>query len=202
MSTLLSYFLAFMHVVYPVANHAWAEPSDVTEARYAVLASDVAYGVSQPFVRPLFAVEGREAQEGAGGPEWALARARAKTGLVVLSVGRFESSYVGRVMDCAKAGDHGIAWGPFQTTKAKSRTCAGENYLGAVGVALEMMHESFAVLRGKAPEYLLAEYTDGPGWLTESAAKRSAARMGLALRYWKAHPYVPPVEDVSVASAP
>jgi len=170
MSTLATYLYAFMIAIYPISNHAVTESSDVTEVRYHELAESTAFAVMQPYVKPLPGTT------------------RALTGLIQLSTARFESSYVGEVVDCTKGGDGGRSWGPFQTQRAKSRTCWST--LGAAGVALEMMHESFLVTRGRPMEDRLAHYTDGPKWLTEKAAKRSRARLGLALRYWRAHPFV------------
>lgn len=192
---LTAYLYAFMVFAYPTSNHAALEEPEVTQARYEALASDVAEGVSQPYVLPLF----REKDDGA---------ARAKTGLVLLATARFESSYVDDVVRCVVGGDKGHSWGPFQTQRAKSRVCSGalatselepgapipfaRQTLGAVGVALEMMHESLSVTRGAgyAEDERLAEYTDGLAWKTERARRRSRTRVDLALRYWKEHPFV------------
>ena len=169
MEHLINYFLAFMCWAYPLQNHAQHEGEDVTLARYTALASAVAEGISEPYVRPLFRGPG----------------ARARTGLVLLATARYESGgYVGDVTDCVVAGDKGKSWGPFQTQRNPKRACWSD--LGAVGVALEMMHESFRIVGGP-DELRLAEYTDGLDWKTSRAGKRSRTRVGLALRYWREH---------------
>jgi len=176
------------------------EPSDVTERRYTMFAEDVATAVSQPYVRALIGpLDAREAHVRNE------TEARALTGLVMLSTARHETSFIGWSMDCAAPekgevwdGDHGHSWGPFQTQRARKRVCW--SYLGAAGVALEMMHESFHVTRGRPLDERLMEYTDGGRWmverdsairerLTKKAAGRSRSRMGLALRYWASHPF-------------
>jgi hypothetical protein len=171
-AALAAYFLLAMNAFYPQKNHTPYEAPEVTLARYEAFARDTAFAVSQPYVKPLF--------EGKGG--------RAKTGLVFLAIGDYESRYKASVLRCEEAGDHGHSWGPFQAQIKKPRVCSGT--LGALEVAIEMTRESFDVCRSfRKIEDRLAEYTDGNNFRSERAAKRSELRMLTAIRYWAKHPY-------------
>ncbi len=186
---LVAYLLTAMGVFYPQQNHNWkhhaadwySEDADVTEERYELFASEVAAAVEQPYVQPVFADKDPVV-------------ARAKTALLLVAIAADESTYKADVIDCAVAGDKGASWGAFQTSRAKARTCS--SVMGAAGVAIEMIQESFRVCRGTDPLLWLAEYTDGGAYRTPRAAKRSARRMGRAIDYWKAHPFAAPSKDL------
>jgi len=177
MNKLALYLVVAMKAIYPIDNHAAVEQADVTEARYALIAQDIATGVSQPYVRPLPLPVRTEVE------------ARALTGLVLVSTARYESSFVGEVADCVVGGDGGRSWSLFQVQRHHDRACW--SYMGATGVALEMVHESFRVTRGQPIEERLAEYTDGYAWKSERAKRRSRDRMLTALAYWRVHPFEP-----------
>ena len=190
---LVAYLLTAMGVFYPQQNHNWkhhaanwySEDADVTEERYELFASEVAAAVEQPYVQPVFADKDPVV-------------ARAKTALLLVAIAAYESSYKEDVVDCVVGGDKSKSWGPFQSQRAKARTCASVG--GAVGVAIEMVLESFRVCRGRDPLSWLAEYTDGLSYNTDRARHRSALRMGRMMSYWKAHPFVPPVASEMAAS--
>jgi hypothetical protein len=168
------WLLAAMHTFVPVEEHRWTENEEVTEARYEAIARDIAFAVSQPYVQPVFADRDPIA-------------ARAKTGLLLVAIAADESHFRDDVTMCKKGGDSNKSWGLFQTVRSRDRTCSG--MLGASGVAIEMVQESFRICRGSDPRTWLAEYTDGLAWNTPRAERRSARRMGRAMTYWREHPY-------------
>jgi hypothetical protein len=181
---LTAYLLAAMGTFYAQENHN-AEPSDVTEERYEAFADDVAFAVEQPYIQPVFA--DKDPIIG-----------RAKTALLLVSIAVDESHFREDVIRCGPPtkdapGDNGKSWGPFQTTRAKARTCA--SVAGASGVAIEMIQESFRICRGHNVLAWLAEYTDGRSFNTSRATKRSALKMGRMMNYWNAHPFVAPNEE-------
>lgn len=169
--SLAAWLLTAMGSLYGQENHRGYEDRDITEARYEEFALDVATAVSQPYVRPLF--EGRDG--------------RAKTGLLLVSIASPESSYKESVIVCEEGGDGNHSWGPFQAQIQRARVC--NSVVGAAGVAIEMLTESFRVCQGMPLEERLALYTDGPAFRSAKAARRSRERMMPALEYWKRHPF-------------
>jgi hypothetical protein len=171
---LAAWLLVAMGSFYPQTSHR--EDPNVTEERYEEIAHDVAFAVSQPYVRPAF-------------PDDDQIAARAKTGLLLVSIAADESRYREDVETCATSGDKGHSWGLFQTSRAKTLTCTSVPL--AVGVAIGMVRESFRISKRVSRDEItwLAEYTDGLRYNTPKARGRSARRMGRMLRYWSEHPY-------------
>ncbi len=169
---LAAYFFGAMHSMYPESNHHFYEPQAVTEARYHQFAEDIAQVVLDPRVKPLFKGE----------------YGQIKTGLLLISLAYFETSYRQDFFDCTRTGDHGLSFGPFQTQRYPDTTCQGT--VQAAWVAIDMIHESFEICHGLPDiQYRLAEYTDGNGWNTKRAKDRSFYRMNKAMYYFYAHPF-------------
>jgi hypothetical protein len=174
---LAHWLLIAMGSFYPQESHRFIdEDKNITEERYEEIAYDIAFAVSQPYVRPAFDDKDPIA-------------ARAKTGLLLASIGADESRYIEDVEMCRKGGDHGHSWGLFQTSRAKTLTCQSVPLASAV--AIDMVRESFRISRTVSRDEItwLAEYTDGLQYDTPKARGRSARRMGRMLRWWAEHPY-------------
>jgi len=163
-----AYFLTAAQTFYPESNHLYMEKPAITEARYQEFADQVASFVLDSRVKPLFAGEG----------------GYLKTGLLLMSIARFESSYRNDVMTCSKIGDQGVSFGPFQTSRDPDTVC--QSFFQASWVAVEMIRESFQVCKMLPMEDRLAEYTDGNNWMTHKAWKRSEDRMNTAIHFWNA----------------
>lgn len=183
---LANWLLTAMGTFYPQENHNWKYPAknwytedrDITEERYELLAYDIAITVSQPYIRPLFTSGQTDLDD------------RAKTGLLLVSIASDESHYKEDVMFCGVPSTDGNGtWGPFQTQRAKTRTCYQADSIGAAGVALEMAHESFRICQSVPLSWRLSEYTDGNNYNSDRAHRRSALKVKRVLKYWAEHPY-------------
>ena len=163
------YLLSAMNTFYPQSNHAFMEKPKVTQERYEEFAKDIAKVVLDPRVKPLFA--------GEDGP--------IKTGLLLIAIARYESSFRNDVMTCTKLGDKGWSFGPFQAQGYAETVCQGN--FQAAWVAIEMIHESFKICHNLPMNYHLAEYTDGNNWDSPRAFKRSSDRMDTAIHYFTSH---------------
>ena len=163
------YLLGAAHSFYPVSNHHFHEKVEVTEARYAQFAEDIAEFVMDPNVEPLF-----------GGLD-----GRIETGLLLISLASFESMFIDDVMTCKKLGDQGHAFGPFQSHIRKTEVCAGSKQ--AAQVALDMIRNSFHVCHGLKKIDRLAAYTDGNNWNDHTIWGRSEQRMNRAMNYFSEH---------------
>lgn len=164
------YLLGAANTFYPQSNHNFMEPKSITEARYHQLAEDIAEVSLDPKVAPLFSGED----------------GRVKTGLLLVSLAYYESMFISDVMTCKKLGDHGQAFGPYQTHRSPDTTCQGT--VQASLVALDMIRESFQVCHSLKLEDRLSEYTDGNNWQSKSAHSRSENRMHTAMYYFNHHP--------------
>ena len=79
---LAHWLLIAMGSFYPQESHRFVdEDKNITEERYEEIAYDIAFAVSQPYVRPAFDDKDPIA-------------ARAKTGLLLVSIGADESRYI------------------------------------------------------------------------------------------------------------
>lgn len=168
-ASLAAYYLTAMNVFYPEKNHRFYESNDITAVRYEQFAHDMADVVLDPRVKPLFAGE----------------NGRIETGLLLLAIAYFESSYKNDIMSCSKTGDKGAAYGPFQTHNFPDTTCQGNKQ--AAWVALDMIRESFDVCHKLPLEDRLSEYTDGNEWNTIRASHRSEFRMEKAMHFMVKH---------------
>jgi hypothetical protein len=167
--TLAAYLLAAMHVWAPVVDHAYVEASAITEARYQAIAADVASVALDPAEVPLFA--GTDA--------------RPRTAVLLLAVASLESGgFRGDVAFCRASGDHGHAWGLFQSHRSTGRVCSSTRE--ATRVAIEQMRESFVACEREEPAVWLAAYASGScsrGWV---AARRRWAK---ASEWMAQHPW-------------
>ena len=169
MSPLATYLVAAMHAWAPVEQHSYIEGAAVTEARYAAIASDVADVALDPHEAPLFAGDD----------------GRARTAVLLLAVASLESGgFRSDVVWCHASGDHGRAWGPWQSHRSRARACSSVQE--AARVALEQMRESFVACERNEPAVWLAAYTSGScsrGWL------QARHRWERAAGWMAAHPF-------------
>jgi hypothetical protein len=170
------YLLGAANTFTPQSEHLYYEKAEVTQARYEAFAHDIAEVVLDPRVKPLFAGD----------------NGRLQTGLLLIKIASNESHFKNDVMTCAKLGDKGLAFGPFQTYRDPDTTC--QNNIQAAWVALDMLRESFQVCHGLPLKDRMSEYTDGNNWNSKRAFKRSEDRMQGAMYYMAHHP-IPVSQD-------
>ena len=166
---LAAYLLTAANAIYPQSNHSYMEPKAITQARYEQFAKDIAQVVLDPQVKPIFAGED----------------GRVKTGLLLVVLARYESSFRNDVMTCTKLGDNGRAFGTYQSHRSPDTVCQGN--IQAAWIAIEMIRESFQVCHNFPMSYRLAEYTDGNNLNTSRAFKRSSDRIDTAMNYYSHH---------------
>lgn len=147
------------------SNHAYYEKPAVTDARYVNIALAIAEVALDPNQEPLF-----DNDEG-----------RLQTALVLASIASHESKFVANVVNCRTSGDHGLAWGPWQTHSGKVRTCG--DLKTAASIALGMARHSILVCKAQGYPLLeqLSVYTNGH--CTRSSFSR--ARMGRGLAWYE-----------------
>lgn len=170
-ASLAAYFLAAMLHFTPVSAHAYYEKPAVTEARYASIADTLAEVMLEETM-----------------PD----SERLQVGLVMVSIGDVESYWRSDVVSCAASGDHGLAWGPWQTQLPKAKVCASTK--SAARLAVGMVRDSFLACKDVPVPDRLSWYTDGGKWNAsierrERAHKRSSFRMNRALTWVKDHPF-------------
>lgn len=146
----------------PESQHSYYEKEEVTDARYMNIALAIAEVALDPNQEPLF-----NGDEG-----------RVQTALVLASIASHESHFSYDVVNCLKAGDNGLAWGPFQTHSGKVRTCA--SLVEAATIALGMVRNSITHCQTVPTPDKLSIYTNGQ--CRRSSASR--ARMNRALYYY------------------
>jgi hypothetical protein len=166
---LASYLLSAMTNWVPKSQHAYYEKQEITDARYMDIATAIAEVSLDPDQDPLF-----------GGDD-----GRIKTALVMASVASHESFFNDRVVHCLKAGDHGLAWGSWQTHSGKTRTC--RDLKTAATIALGMMRHSIEHCKGRPLADRLSLYTNGQC----IASYASQVRMNRAIKWYTAHKISP-----------
>lgn len=149
---------------------AWREPEVDAVGRYWDVAEDIARVCLDPGERPLPGLDEDDD------------RARARTALLLASVGSYESAFADAVVTCRVKGPGG-AVGPYQTHRAQARACT--SVAEATRVALDMLRESLEVCCRLPTEDQLALYTDGR---CVSPWPRSRVRVGRAARWWRTRP--------------
>ncbi len=111
------------------------------------------------------------------------------TALLLGSIASYEAHLRADVASCATGGDHGKAWGLWQTQKPKAAVCASLE--AGAKIALGMVVESFQVCRHADPRDRLGLYTDGPAIIVDGHCKaswwRSRSRIDRARDYHAAH---------------
>ena len=170
MSSLAAYLLAAMAAWSPLALHHYAESESATEARYQAIAQAIADVALDPSEAPLFA--------GADG--------RVRTAVLLASIASLESGFRADIATCHTNGDHGRAWGLFQSEKSQRRACA--SVTSAAHLALEQIRQSFKACEQNDPDTWLAFYCAGSCgkglWLARNRWRRAAEWM-------RAHPWRP-----------
>lgn len=156
------YVLTAMNSWVPESDHSYYEKPAITDARYFSIAMAIAEVALDPNQEPLF--------QGDGG--------RVRTALVLASIASHESKFVSAVVNCRKAGDNGLAWGPYQTHSGKIRTC--KNLKDATAIALGMARHSMESCKKMPLLEQLSVYTNGH--CTRSSFSRS--RMGRGLKWY------------------
>lgn len=160
--TLAFYLFNAMTSWVPESQHSYYEKEAVTDARYMDIALAIAEVALDPNQEPLF-----DGDEG-----------RVQTALVLASIASHESKFVSNIVNCQKSGDHGLAWGAFQTHSNKARTCA--SLVDATTIALAMARNSLNHCQTMALPDRLSIYTNGQ--CRSSSASR--ARVNRALYYF------------------
>ncbi len=183
LSILGPYLLAAMSAWVPQKKHAFYEQPQTTQARYTDIATDVAAVVLDPTERPLPGLD------------------RAKTGLVLLGIARYESDFNAAVDDGRKRGDHGQSWCIGQILLQGGRTTR-EGWTGqelvderqkCIRAMLHMAAESFDVC-GRAP--LMNRLALYAGGTCSRLERKGVVRMRLARWWWSAHPFEPTSDAV------
>ena len=98
------------------------------------------------------------------------------------AIASYESSFKKDVDSCKESGDHGRAWGIWQTHSNKSKTCSDRKV--AISIALNMIDRSFRFCKKQNLSDKLSIYTDGSckdNWY------RSRSRIDRALSWHKKH---------------
>jgi hypothetical protein len=143
MNVFVNYVLSAMMYWVPITDHAYYEDNDITLSRYTEIATTIVEVSMDPNNKPLF-----DEDDG-----------RIKTALLLASVASSESSFKQKVDSCEIGGDHGLAWGLWQTHADKKQVCSSRTI--AANIALEMMRTSLT----KCKKYPLMDrmsiYTDG-----------------------------------------
>lgn len=156
------YVLNAMMTWVPESNHSYYEKPAVTDARYINIALAIAEVALDPNQEPFF-----DGEDG-----------RLRTALVLASIASHESKFVADVVNCRRSGDHGLAWGPWQTHSGKAKTCG--DLKEAVSIALGMARHSILVCKAQGYPLLeqLSVYTNGH--CTRSSSSRDRMGRGLA----------------------
>lgn len=167
---LKAYFLAAMLWWTPLSEHAYYEARTVTETRYTEIAQTIAEVVL---------AERMSDSE------------KIKVGVIMVSIGDAESNWNEAVVSCSRGGDHGRAWGPWQTQLPKEDVCVSTT--SALRLALGMVKRSFLLCKELPAADRLSWYTDGGQWNRSAesrtrAARRSRQRMNRALAWVASHP--------------
>lgn len=178
LAAMAAYFMTLMLTLTPLNQHAYYEKTEVTQARYEALSTDIAAVVL---------AENMPNDE------------RVRVGAVLVNIGDAESHWKASEVSCVKGGDHDAAWGPWQTQLPKERVCSSTRE--AARLALGMVKRSFLVCKDLPARDRLSWYTDGGAWSLSPehktrAAKRSQWRMR-SLSWVKQHPFTVNVEPFS-----
>jgi hypothetical protein len=166
---LVIYLATAMSAWVPMANHSYYEKLEMTQVRYSEIATTIAAAVLDGNQVPIFNDEDDLTN-------------RVKTGLLLASIAAYESSFKKEVDSCAEGGDHGLAWGIWQTHANKTKVCADRSV--AVRVALGMIETSFNNCKNRNISDRLSIYTDG---ICHTNWKRSRNRVERALSWHKKH---------------
>jgi hypothetical protein len=176
MLKLIAYLITAMTTWVAPETQAPLETAETARARYETIAKDIATVVLDAEVDPLF--------DGDDG--------RARTGLLLASIASHESRFHKQVDNGAIRGDHGAAWGIFQT-HVYGRTTEGwsgpdiiADRTKAVRLALRMARQSFAACRGLELPDRLSVYTTGKCYRGQY---ESRVRVQRALGWLMEHPW-------------
>lgn len=169
MGPLAAYIFSAMILWIPTSNHTFTgEPVTQITARYEEIAEAVEKVALDPNRTPLFSGDD----------------GRIKTALLLASIASFESQYGRDVVNCKRAGDNGLAWGPWQTHSGKKRTCSSLEV--AAGIAYDMIKYSFDHCQRVGLADKLTIYTSG-GLCTHERGQASRFRMNRALYWFNKH---------------
>lgn len=159
------YLLDAMTAWIPKTKHSYYEKVSATEDRYIDLAFAIAKVALDPNQEPLF-------DENDG---------RIKTALLLASIASYESQFNERVTNCYQPGDHGLAWGPFQTHSNRKKTCS--SFENATIIALGMARQSIKACKNFPILDRLSAYTNGH-CVNNFASQQ---RMSRGLKWYAAH---------------
>lgn len=118
------------------------------------------------------------------------ADAKAKTALLMVSIASTESHFNKDVDDCRRTGDHGIAFGLWQTHTPRAATCNDRKQ--ALRLAIGIVVQSFEACKDYPLIDRMAVYTSGSchvNW------RPSHIKMYRAFNYLKDHPVTDTLED-------
>lgn len=170
MDARVAYLLAAAKAFVPTTNHAYYEKPEVTEARYESIAQTVA---DVSFTHPLWSddVDG------------------IKTGLILLSISGYESSFKNDIDSCKVGGDKdkkGVfhAWTLWQLHANKEKVCA--NRAAGATAAVYTVKHSFEICKDYPFNDRLSVYTDG---VCKKNWWRSSSRISRAMKWYNDHPY-------------
>jgi len=166
---LVIYLTTAMSAWVPMPNHGYYEGLGMTQIRYSEIATTIAVAVLDENQTPIFNDEDDLSN-------------RVKTGLLLASIAAYESSFKKDVDSCKEGGDHGLAWGIWQTHANKNKVCADRAV--AVQVALRMIETSFRNCKNRNINDRLSIYTDG---ICHTNWRRSRSRVERALSWHKKH---------------
>jgi hypothetical protein len=156
----------------PMSEHLYLETAAITEARYQAIAADIATAAEDPAEAPFFAGDD----------------GRVRTAVLLAAVASFESGgFVAAVVDCRKPGDHGGAWGLYQSHRDRRMACAGVE--SASHLALAQFRESVRACQQLPPALWLSAYASGRCSSGHDASRQRWAR---ASAWMLAHPWVAP----------
>lgn len=163
---LATYIFAAMISWVPIDNHTFYEKPEITVARYHDIANSIVEVALDPEIEPLFAGED----------------GRIKTALLLASVASSEGFFRKDIDTCKIGGDHGLAWGLWQTHASKKLVCS--NRKAAIIIALDMMRQSFTACKKFEVSDRMSVYTDGQ---CHANWKRSRFKMNRATSYLSNH---------------
>jgi hypothetical protein len=164
--TLANYIFAAMISWVPISDHSYYEKPEITTARYHDIANSIVEVALDPEQEPLFAEED----------------GRIKTALLLASVASSEGFFRKDIDSCKIGGDHGLAWGLWQTHAPKKLVCSDRK--AAIIIALNMMKQSFIACKKLPVLDRMSVYTDGQ---CHSNWFRSRYKMSRAINYLSNH---------------
>lgn len=140
---LASYLLKSMLFWVPLESHSFYEEKQDTLNRYVKIAIAISETISEDNNLSVFEND----------------KDKIKEGLLLASIASTESGFQKNVVECKTSGDHGAAWGPWQTHTNKKETCNDLVY--AAKMALNYIQISFQWCNQLSLSNRLSGYTDG-----------------------------------------